>query len=456
MVKILVGVADNYPPDIQAMMMAKYSRSYASIEDRLPDSKESEEQHRENLARFYIGYGHKSVGQLGTTTIWLEGVSQLAAKAIENTPLYNGQESSTRYIDFANQPMVSSDKEITYWQEQFRSFYVKAVPLVISKLKNDFPFDLNCGEYLEKDNLNEEEQKIFYEAQRSKKLITWENTIKARSFDICRGLLPAGCTTNVAFSGTFDNINDHFGEMLFHPCQEMRDIASEVLKGLREKYPYASMDTEELTRRNSFVTDDFFYQDLKEIPAEPQVCYIKTSLFKYDEKLKERTKFSKINRLNASNTKFYFYGALDFGSFRDLHRHRNGIIGMPVFDVKNGFHDFYIDSLPSDLQTDLRGLIIDYEKWYDGATYLSQFDKQYSTPMGFKVPIQYSCDINQALYILELRSGKTVHQTLRFLIQEWVKCFKNVFEENSGEITIHADMDLDNFTLRRGNQTFSV
>lgn len=444
---IQVGITDHLDSEVQAMLMAMYSRSFAPIASRIPSNAESVLEHKEKLKKFYIGYNHKSVGQLGSTTIWLEGVSQLAAKAIENTPLYNGQESSSRYINFTDQPMVSSDKEITYWQEQFRSLYVKAVPLVVEKLKNEFPFDKNSGEYHHKEDVAEQDKR---------KITQWENTIKARAFDICRGLLPAGCTTNVAFSGTFDNINDHFGEMLYHPCQEMRDIASEVLKGLREKYPYASMDTEELMKRNSFVTDDFFYQDLNSIPQDPNVCYTHTSLFKYDEKLKERTKFSRINRLNASNTKVYLYGSLDFGSYRDLHRHRNGIIGMEVLGVKRGFHEFYFNNLPKELHEELKGILNGYCNWYEGCETLSDFEKQYATPMGFKVAVQYSCDINQVLYILELRSGKTVHQTLRLLVQDWAKCFKNVFEENSGEIAIHVDMDLDNFTLKRGKQTFEV
>jgi len=70
--------------------------------------------------------------------------------------------------------------------------------------------------------------------------------------------------------------------------------------------------------------------------------------------------------------------------------------------------------------------------------------------MGYRVAIDYNCDINQALYLMELRSGKTVHQTLRELIQSWVIQLKEIYPT----LDIHADMDKDNFTLKRGNQTF--
>jgi thymidylate synthase ThyX len=137
--KILVGTTDDLPPDIQAMLTAMYSRTYTSILSRLPEKEEDKQILREKLNKYYIGYGHKSVSQLGSTTIWLEGVSQLAAKVIENHPLFNGQESSTRYIDFAKQPMVSCSEEMIHWQEVFRTFYIKAVPAVIKKITAEFP-----------------------------------------------------------------------------------------------------------------------------------------------------------------------------------------------------------------------------------------------------------------------------------------------------------------------------
>lgn len=467
---IHVGMIDKYSPDVQAMITAKYSRSYAPVADRLPDTSESEDKHRESLHKYYIGYGHKSVSQLGSTTIFLEGISMLAEKAVQNNPLYNGQSSSTRYIDFTNQPMVVPDSAIAEWQEKFRALYVEALPLVVEKIKLEFPFDDNHGEYLEAPvTMTETEANNFLIDQNRKKLTTWENTIKARAFDICRGLLPAGCTTNVAFTGTFDTINDHFGEMLFHPCKEMRDIAVTVLTQLKEKYSYAAMDISTLKERNSFVNNTFFYQILS-IDNTARVFVDKYSTYSNINmevavmlsNLKDRKKFSKINRVQSKSINVTLQGELDFGSYRDIHRHRNGVIGMEVLGVERGFHEFYFNNLPAVMQDKLNGLLDEYTKWYAHAGYLTNTDKQYSVPMGFKVAVDYSCDFNQALYIMELRSGKTVHQTLRHLIQDWVCCFNTVIRNTNTSyqpkacVTIHADMETDNFSLRRGQQTFNV
>ena len=442
--KVLVGIADNYAPDVQAMMMAKYSRSYESIEDRLPDTKESEDQHRQSLFKYYVGYGHKSVSQLGGTTIWLEGVSQLAAKAIENHPLFNGQESSTRYIDFSTQPMISNHPEITEWQEKFRAFYIKAIPLVTEKIKAEYPFETNQGNYHHKEDVAVQEAKMR---------TTWENTVKARAFDICGGILPAGCTTNVAFSGTFDTINDHFGEMLMHPCFEMTEIAKTVLDNLKEKYQYASVPLEQHYKRNSYIKNDFFYFDIEKIDKPFITCFLVVQDMEITTNVRTREKFEKIPRFISDKVRVTLAGDLDFRSYRDIHRHRNGCINMEVLTPNKGFHDFYINELPTSLQIELQELLISYKNWYTASEKLSEFDKQYCTPMGYQVTIVYTCDLNQMIYIMELRSGKTVHQTLRKLVHSWVNDFN--YKASKLGIKIHADMDENNFTLRRGTQTFN-
>ena len=437
--KILTGIIDHLDPEVQAMVIAKYSRDYGPIEDRIPSSKESVEEHKQKLGRFYVGYNHKSVGQLGVTTIFLEGVSQLAAKAIENHPLYNGQESSTRYINFSNQPMYSDDYFISEWQEKWRAFYIKALPEVINKIRLEYPFKNQFVQDFSKGDNHLEES-----------IQKYENTVKARAFDICRGLLPAGCTTNAAFQGTFDTINDHFGEMLYHPCKEMRDIAEEVLSSLAKKYPYAAIPMDKLRKRNEYVTNEFFYQtDFATNLKSQRYVLLEGNSDGLLWKKHERAPFQKLPRHQSNGLRVTMCGFLDFGSYRDLQRHRNGYLKMDILSPTKGFNMFYMSNLPSHLQLELAKLVSDYSDFYHNDKTLSAFDKQYCTPMGYDVGVEYNCDINQALYIMELRSAKTVHQTLRHLVQDWAKSFQ---QKTLGIMKVHVDMDFDNFTLKRGEQ----
>jgi thymidylate synthase ThyX len=438
---IQLGITDHLDPEVQAMLAAMYSRSYAPIASRLPSTEEDSLSHKKKLGQFYVGYNHKSVGQLASTTIWLEGVSQLAAKAIENHPLYNGQESSTRYITFATQPMETcGDPEIVSWQETFRAFYVKALPLVIEKIEKEFPFDAPDHAY------------SHTEEELNKKHIIWKNTCKARAFDICRGILPAGCLTNVAFTGTFDTINDHFGEMLYHPCEEMRDIANEALTQLSEKYKYAAIPKEKLLKTFSYAQDPVYFYQTSNLTNTLLSLNAHAGINPKELSFVERKKFDKFPKHLSSLLKLSFISEIDFGSYRDIHRHRNGFITMPLLTPLRGFNDFYIDNLPTDLRQDFIRLIDKYQNWYDkNVTGDNKHQLQYCTPMGCTVNFEYLCDLNQTLYILELRSGKTVHQSLRKVIHNWANEFKIIFPN----IALHVDWDEDNFSLKRGTQTIT-
>jgi len=433
---IQLGITDHLDPEVQAMLMAMYSRSYAPIASRIPSNAESTQDHKEKLGKYYRDWGHKSVGQLGSTTIWFEGVSQLAAKAIENHKLFNGQESSTRYIDFSTQPFVVPAGISVDWSEKFRNFYISTMPKVISHLENKFPFN--------------EQQSIGYESEASiaKARIVWTNTIKARAFDIMRGFLPAGATTNVAFVGTFDTINDHFGEMLMHPLTEMQEIATEALTQLAAKYQYAAINIDKLKARNSYLSKDHFYQRSFGMPGVlDQVTGMVYS--NLEEIFKSRLPYQKLPKLGF---KFNYTDLIDFGSYRDLHRHRNGDINMPILNPAHGFNSYYLTSLPPEIHQEAFDLLDEFETWYDlTVNDVDWLQLQYMVPMGYNVKFEYFCDLNQLLYILELRSQKTVHQTLREVVLRWYKELKGMHPS----INIGVDQSVDNFTLKRGMQTVS-
>jgi len=445
---IHVGITDHFAPDVQAMLLAMYSRSYASILTRLPATPEEEQSLRSRLQKFYVNYGHKSVGQLGTTTIWLEGVSQLAAKAIEDHPLYNGQESSTRYIDFSNQPFVSPkmkwelDDMIPAIQEEFRQIYIDALPLVSERLVREYP--LNIPPETPGDKVDA-------------LMTTWSNTIKARAFDICRGLLPAGCTTNVAFQGTFDTINDHFGAMLHHPAQEMRDIAERVLVGLKDFYPDATPGVEVLRERFAYMKGSglFFYPPM----MKRAILENRQSL---DERYVEnwvgqRKKHELLPRIANINSRWSIGGLIDFGAFRDLHRHRNGVCLMPTLTAEHGMHPWYTKELPESINERVAKAIRSIEQtnsdYCSGTNYTTRVNLQYAIPMGCRVPVEYECDFGQLAYLIELRTGKTVHQTLRHYMHDVYKRLQEI-KPRFGE-AVYPDLDEDNFTLKRGTQTFS-
>lgn len=116
----------------------------------------------------------------------------LAAKAIQDSQLYNGQEASTRYIDFSQQAMIvpgdageQKAAACSQIQEQRREYYIALLPKIQDHLRTLHPYedDMAQGEY--------------------------DRAIAARSFDVARGFLPAGASTCVAWRTTISHANDH-------------------------------------------------------------------------------------------------------------------------------------------------------------------------------------------------------------------------------------------------------
>ena len=99
-----IFVIDDQHPEDLAMLQALYSRSPASVVTHLDKLKQSGS--GKFMENYYVGYGHASIGDCGATTVFIEQVSMLVAKAMQDNPLYNGQEASTRYLDFSQQSIV--------------------------------------------------------------------------------------------------------------------------------------------------------------------------------------------------------------------------------------------------------------------------------------------------------------------------------------------------------------
>ncbi len=88
-----IFIYDEFNPEDMAMMQALYSCSPKSVTE-----------HAENQ------YGHKSIADCGSTTIFIEGISMLGDKTIQDWSLYSGQETNTRYIDMSQQPVADPMK----------------------------------------------------------------------------------------------------------------------------------------------------------------------------------------------------------------------------------------------------------------------------------------------------------------------------------------------------------
>lgn len=207
-----IFIYDEFNPEDIAMMQALYSRSAESVTHHVEKVKKTGS--GSFMEKFYVGYGHASIADCGSTTIFIEGVSMLAAKAIQDWPLYSGQETSSRYVDMAKQQIADpvSTPESKQILNEWLTFYIEAQEPLREHLMQVYP------------KKEGEDEGVYLKA------------IKARSFDILRGFLPAGSTTQLSWHTNLRQAYDKLALLLHHPLLEVRTIAERVLHELKIKY----------------------------------------------------------------------------------------------------------------------------------------------------------------------------------------------------------------------------
>jgi len=421
-----VFIYDKFTPEDNAMLQALYSRSAKSVTDHVERVEKSGS--GSFMETFYVGYGHLSIADCGSTTMFIEGLSILADKAIQDWPLYSGQETSTRYIDMSKQPIIDpvatplSKKILNDWME----FYINSQEELKTHLKGKFPI------------------------KEGQKEDVYEKAIAAKAFDVMRGFLPSGITTQLSWHTNLRQAWDKIVLLRNHPLKETRDIANNMLAQLKEKYPnsfcHDNREPQEEYRKKC--QDDYNYFNPDEHPDFKFSTNISNEeLEKYNYAITARPIKTNLplSMFELGTVKFDFL--LDFGSFRDIQRHRNGSCRMPLVTAKFGFHEWYLSQLPENLFIKAKGLIKAQTEQIAKLDTTPEI-RQYYIAMGFKVPCRVSYGLPATVYTLELRSGKAVHPTLRQVAHK----MHNAVAEAFPKLKLHSDIEQSEWDIARGLQ----
>lgn len=433
-----IVVIDDLPPEDIAMLQALYSRDPGSVTEHLEKVKRAGS--GKFMSQYYVNYNHKSIADCGDTTIFVEGISMLAAKAIQDNPLYSGQESSTRYIDFALQPINDpiNTPESRDIQKRWMAFYFQSKDALTAHLRGVYPRKEGEG------------------------MVAYEGAIKARSFDILRGFLPAGATTNVAWHTNLRQAYDKLANLTVHPDEIIANIGMEIAHRLHARYPNSGfgrlLNTEYTAERDyrRQCMSTYAYTDDRSWNHPHDAVLFSGQLSTYglranDNALTTRPRGVELPRALMGLGDLFSNFLLDYGSYRDLQRHRNGFIPMPLLTTKLGFVPWYLYQMPDDMASKATDLINHQRAAIDrlpGGPHA----KQYYTAMGFKVACAVKQDLPAFVYRMETRSSKTVHPTLRRVVLEEIKAFRELYPG----ITLHVDTDPDDWTVRRGTQTIEA
>lgn len=442
-------IIDDVAPEDVAMMQALYSRSSESSKAHLEKIRQIGS--GKFMSSYYVGYGHKSIADCGTTTAFIENVSLLAAKAIQDWPLYCGQETSTRYIDMSTRDIVDpvgsaeSGLILDQWMSFYRSNYSRVLDTV----------------------------RIKYPKGETEDLVNYERAVQARTFDIMRGFLPAGITTQLSWHTNLRQAGDHLSGMKHHPSQEIRSLASRLLAALHEKYPSSGFASEtaavsgvgskdsgqdERVNWDKKMAQKYAYQPsmyLKPTDKERMMMGIMgpivDEISDFLEDINSRPRGCILPHFMADFGQVTWSFYLDFGSFRDIQRHRNGVCRMPLLTTEHGFEPWYLEELDEDLRAEATQLLSDQESKISSIS-ADPVIRQYYTALGYRVPTEITYGLPAAIYVMELRSGKAIHPTLRRRVHQMIKSF----QLRLPEVKLHVDLDPSDWDVRRGSQTITA
>ena len=459
----VVTLHDLHPED-GAMLQALYSRSPAGVEYHLEKVRKAGA--GKFMSQYYVGYGHASIGDCGVTNIFIENYSMLACKAIQDNPLYSGQEASTRYLDFSQQPAFDPyGTDVTRaildgWLDIYNTW----MPKVEAALAEKYPY--HAGNYKNEKG--------------------WRNAIQVRAFDTMRSYLPVGTTTLFSWTTNLRQARDRLMKLKSHPLPEVRDMARNIFESLTEKYPNSFSGAEMAGDSNRYAERDAYneqealrenyesYRDIQErlqLTQEDEQALLRgdlvtrrniidlESLNKLEaQTLKTRPRGGVLPRRLAAYGHYNMACAIDFGSYRDLQRHRNGIAPLPLLEPRFGMFKWYREELSGLLGADYKDLEQATNSLYEQIEDLPNqgiktdpLKTQYLLPMGTTAICSLSYSVPQMVYVGELRSGKTVHPSLRPVAQQMLQ----TLTQDLPGIALHGDMDADSWSEKRGTQTIT-
>ncbi len=406
--------------------------------------------------RILDGYGDDSIGELGGAHLAIENVSMIAAKCIEDCRIGGSPlEKSTRYIYFDQK--VGGNylyyREPILLTSAYKESYLSTCDYLFETYSKLIP---PLTEWMEK--------KFPKEPDSSKAAYT--AALRARVLDCLRGILPAGTLTNMGVFG-----NGRFWEQLLHKlhCQnlvELQDIGKQSHEELSKVIPsfvrradlqhkhhvafarfYETMQAElknvashqriaqslsepgvrlihfdaeapiKVATALLFGTNGYSFSDIyahcRQLPSEEMA-----KIFDAASSMRENRRHKSPRALEQAVFTFEILG--DFGTYRDLHRHRMLSQERQLLTCQHGYF------IPSELiDTPLEAI---YREAMDRARETQERiaeelteEAQYLVPMAFHVRWYFTVNLRALQWLCELRSSAAGHPNYRFIAQEMAK-----------------------------------
>jgi thymidylate synthase ThyX len=417
--------------------------------DRLVDAERAEDFYQ----RVLVGYGDDSVAELAGAHVAVERVSNLAAKALEDSRVgISPLEKSTRYVRF-DRP--DHDGRFAYHRgaELAHAAYEPAI-------------DALFGTYSElvvplTDSIREAHPREPDESERA-----WKSATRARALDLLRGLLPAATLTNLGLYGNGRAFEYLLTKLAASDLPECGGLAGElyaelaqvipafVKRGLDERYGApAAAYLADARRRVSALAPRSGRQTL---PAGPEVRLVEhdaeaerrvvaAALFPHSDlpfdelggadvdagAVLRALLDGRANRRHRApraleHAHYTFEITANFGAYRDLQRHRMLSQERQLLGTRLGY------DVPPDLA--VHGMDGRFRAAVERAaeahlameSALGPALAQYAVPLAFRLRWYFRASLREVYHLCELRTTAQGHPDYRHVAQEMFRRVQEV------------------------------
>ena len=464
----------NLPEVVKGALFARYSRTHKSLRrlfldefvgdlditgDLTVDATIGLQRAEELYERVFFEYGDDSVAQLGGIHLACEQASNLLTKVLEWGRLMSYLEQSTRYLSYdarlggryryhRDPDVCCSPMGARYVGAMDRIFdaYGSLVPVLQDHFRARFP---------PPDGVSE---------------VAHRQTVRAKAFDACRGMLPAASLSNVGIYGTGQAYEALLLRMRTHPLPEARSYADLMLTELRKVIPsflrrvdvpdrggawstYLAAGRQAMEEHAAAVFGDEKAEPadivtLTDFDPDGEVKLLTAMLYPYSS-LPEQQIERRVRAMGADERAavvrayvgergnrrhkpgrglerigYRFDVLSDYGAFRDLQRHRLLTIEWQDLGIEHGFvRSPSVDEAgmaPTFDETMARSAEL-YEEMQE------HFPRQapYAVAMAYRVRYAMQFNAREALHLVELRSSPQGHPTYRDVAQRMYRAIRD-------------------------------
>jgi thymidylate synthase ThyX len=232
----------NLPEVVKGALFARYSRSAKSLRrlfldefvgeldisgDHSVDATVGLARAEQLYEKIFFEYGDDSVAQLGGVHLACEQASNLLTKVLEWGRLMSYMEKSTRYVAydarlpngryryFRDPGILESPLGARYVGDMDRLFdsYAELLPVLQGWFAERYPKAPGDSDFV------------------------WRQSVRAKAFDVLRGMLPAAATSNLGIYASGQAYEALLLRMRAHPLPEARSYAELMLVELRKVIP---------------------------------------------------------------------------------------------------------------------------------------------------------------------------------------------------------------------------